>query len=810
MIKRLLILILLAASFTAYPQTNNFKWLIEQPWTTSGTDTYTTTISGFPAAYATGMVIKIKFANANTGSSTLNINSLGAKTLKKSGSTNLASGDISAGQEFEVSYDGTNFQVFGIGGAGGGGGTTETASNGLTKVVNDIQLGGSFTAPIVLTGSSTNTLTFLFPSLGTTITRGAGLFINNPTAAAAGAQQHSFLSLGAQGWKTNATAGTQSVIWDIQNLPVQGAANPTSSLIFSSEVNGAATNGKLTLNSNGSRLVSFTDGLQILTNGAGAGGLSFNGAAPSSNTITHSTGFQILQANGNWSTGANLNITSGSGSANPSTAVTTSGVLFRNNFTGTSTSNFNLLSVDNTSVINATSTGDVKILNISPTYTAAGGNVYGIYYGPTTSVPHIATMFISGNHVFGHTSLSSTVNRMELRGIGTTTGYGLILRSSSGTDNFGFRDDGKLFHFISPANDNALTDIIVRDGATGELKYRTVASLPGGGISNTAANNELMKSNGTNAIPSGLFSAADGYISLGGASTSGGGWRDIAVAGSETDIGIELITKGDGGITLNLVRDGFILLDHGGSGSPGTNNITTSVYTRRQSSGTVAAGFGLKNITAFENNTGVNTEAGEWTYKWTSATNGAETLFTGYKAIKSGSLVDYLSMDEGNIALFSNSVSSWQSMERGFFVANALSNPTGNPTGGGFLFADAGDASKLKYRVPGGTVYDLTSGGGTYYAPSSLAANATDADFTAVANSIKHLPAATLTANRTITIPTGSNGDVIELHNNEAVYVWNLAGATVYLADRTTVVTQLLYNVPTLMQKINGLWIIKN
>jgi len=37
-----------------------------------------------------------------------------------------------------------------------------------------------------------------------------------------------------------------------------------------------------------------------------------------------------------------------------------------------------------------------------------------------------------------------------------------------------------------------------------------------------------------------------------------------------------------------------------------------------------------------------------------------------------------------------------------------------------------------------------------------------------------------------------------------------LSGAPVYLADRTTVVTQLLYNVPTIIQKINGLWIIEN
>jgi len=114
----------------------------------------------------------------------------------------------------------------------------------------------------------------------------------------------------------------------------------------------------------------------------------------------------------------------------------------------------------------------------------------------------------------------------------------------------------------------------------------------------------------------------------------------------------------------------------------------------------------------------------------------------------------------------------------------------------------AGDGV-LTMVVPSGS-------GSTYYAPTTIDTPATDADFTAVVKSIKHLPAATLTANRTITIPTGADGDVIELHNNEAAYSWLLAGATVYLSDRTTTVTALLYNVPTLMQKINGLWIIKN
>jgi len=81
--------------------------------TASGTDTYTVTISEFDT-FSTLQFVVIKFTNANTGSSTLNINSLGAKTLKKAVSTNLASGDILAGQCLVLIYDGTNFQVMGL------------------------------------------------------------------------------------------------------------------------------------------------------------------------------------------------------------------------------------------------------------------------------------------------------------------------------------------------------------------------------------------------------------------------------------------------------------------------------------------------------------------------------------------------------------------------------------------------------------------------------------------------------------------------------------------------------------------------
>ena len=86
----------------------------------SGTDTYTATINPAITAYANTQRFFINFTNANTGASTLNLNSLGAKSIKKQGSTALALGDITAGQIMCLAYDGTNFQIVGDGGGGGG------------------------------------------------------------------------------------------------------------------------------------------------------------------------------------------------------------------------------------------------------------------------------------------------------------------------------------------------------------------------------------------------------------------------------------------------------------------------------------------------------------------------------------------------------------------------------------------------------------------------------------------------------------------------------------------------------------------
>lgn len=77
----------------------------------SAANTYVATLSPAPVAYTIGMIVFIQFTNANTSASSLNLNTLGAKTIKRLDGTDLLAGDIQAGMIGALSYDGTNFQL---------------------------------------------------------------------------------------------------------------------------------------------------------------------------------------------------------------------------------------------------------------------------------------------------------------------------------------------------------------------------------------------------------------------------------------------------------------------------------------------------------------------------------------------------------------------------------------------------------------------------------------------------------------------------------------------------------------------------
>ncbi len=78
---------------------------------TSAANTYTATLSPAPSAYAAGMTVFIKFTNANSGASTLNLNGLGAKSIKDATGAALVSGNIQASMIGVFTYNGTDFQM---------------------------------------------------------------------------------------------------------------------------------------------------------------------------------------------------------------------------------------------------------------------------------------------------------------------------------------------------------------------------------------------------------------------------------------------------------------------------------------------------------------------------------------------------------------------------------------------------------------------------------------------------------------------------------------------------------------------------
>lgn len=82
---------------------------------TGTANAYVMTLSPAPTVYTAGAQYRFKATNANTGASTLNINSLGVKSIVRSGGGALSGGDIKAGAMIVVIYDGTNFIMIGNG-----------------------------------------------------------------------------------------------------------------------------------------------------------------------------------------------------------------------------------------------------------------------------------------------------------------------------------------------------------------------------------------------------------------------------------------------------------------------------------------------------------------------------------------------------------------------------------------------------------------------------------------------------------------------------------------------------------------------
>ena len=79
--------------------------------TTGSANAYVWTSTETLSAYYDGLVVCFDANFTNTGTATINVSGLGAKTLLKNNDQILVAGDIEAGQKVLVVYDGTSFQV---------------------------------------------------------------------------------------------------------------------------------------------------------------------------------------------------------------------------------------------------------------------------------------------------------------------------------------------------------------------------------------------------------------------------------------------------------------------------------------------------------------------------------------------------------------------------------------------------------------------------------------------------------------------------------------------------------------------------
>lgn len=112
--------------------------LVSQLSSVSGTNTITGNAAVAPTGYVTGMRFKFIPANTNTGATTINVNSLGAKSIFQSGAA-LVGGELRQNIPVDIEYDGTQFHIIGPFSGGNLPGLPAflAASAGVTDVTGD-------------------------------------------------------------------------------------------------------------------------------------------------------------------------------------------------------------------------------------------------------------------------------------------------------------------------------------------------------------------------------------------------------------------------------------------------------------------------------------------------------------------------------------------------------------------------------------------------------------------------------------------------------------------------------------------------
>jgi len=185
--------------------------------TVTGTDTLTGSLTPALTAYATGNLFTFVAANTNTGAATINLNSLGAKSITKSGTTALVAGDIVSGQVYLIEYDGTRFQLINPSTTSG---TVSTISFGSTGLTPSTATNGAVTVAGTLAiangGTGANTLA----GANIAVVNVANTFTGTQTFSGTSSVLSMVLNNVAEVATVSATAATGTIAYDITTQSV--------------------------------------------------------------------------------------------------------------------------------------------------------------------------------------------------------------------------------------------------------------------------------------------------------------------------------------------------------------------------------------------------------------------------------------------------------------------------------------------------------------------------------------------------------------------------------------------------------------
>ena len=111
--------------------------LVFQASDTGSADAYAIALTPAVPAYVAGQEFNFKAGATSTGASTLNVNGLGTKNIKKRNDQAIAAGDIEEDAIIKVLYDGTSFQMISQVGTSGMTSFTLTGDSGSNQSIAD-------------------------------------------------------------------------------------------------------------------------------------------------------------------------------------------------------------------------------------------------------------------------------------------------------------------------------------------------------------------------------------------------------------------------------------------------------------------------------------------------------------------------------------------------------------------------------------------------------------------------------------------------------------------------------------------------